>query len=257
MHHLNFPFELGYWLFFDAIEMSLYGTSILQKIKNKWRLGLYLLFAGALIGLVLDFFGVYISKVWQYPVINTPFELLMLYIDWGLVILMVYSSYRVFLYLAKELVGRVGIKLASKRVEKRIYPVLGIISVILLIVPFVFQLFFSTESISIISIGAVFLGLWFLAEYVEYQRMERSLLKDILDGYWTPLIAIVAGSVVLGLVWETMNLPVKAWIYTNIPLSNVQILGVPLLIIIGWPALFVIYLSSYRALFKGRDVIWK
>lgn len=62
-HHLNLPFEIGYWLFFDAVEFSLTKTSLVHTFRKYPRYFFYFIGVGALLGLFFDFFGVYISKV--------------------------------------------------------------------------------------------------------------------------------------------------------------------------------------------------
>ncbi|MBI1978577.1 MAG: hypothetical protein HYS62_00780 [Candidatus Aenigmarchaeota archaeon] len=253
--HLNFLFALGYWLFFDAIDYSLSGTSILNKIKNNKILLFYLIISGALLGLVLDFYAILISKVWVYPTVTNLWSVIELYINWGLVLLIVYSSYRVWHYIIRKMFGMFGMELVGKSKEHIAFSLIGYTGILFLIIPFFLSLFYNVTS-SVFSFGFAILGLWFISEFVEYTRKERSLIKDVIEGHWTPIISIIIGSIVTGITWELLNLPVKAWIYTNIPFSNLTLFGIPITIILGWPFLFVVYLSFYRAIFKGNDRVW-
>lgn len=252
---LHLSFEIGYWLFFDSIAYHLSGTSLLHRIWKRKRLLFYLIFLGALVGGAFDFYGVLLTRVWEYPVVTDIFGYVNLYVAWGFVLLMYYSSYRVFSIIIRKEFGRFGEKLVSKPNEKTVFSWVGILGSLLLIIPIVAYLFPANYP-NVLLFALSILGLWFISEYVEYQRHERSLLKDILEGYWNPVAAIIAGSVICSLVWEYLNIQTGSWMYKNLPLMSWEILGVPVLVIIGWPALYVIFLSFYRAVFKGRDRIW-
>jgi hypothetical protein len=252
---LHMSFEIGYWLFFDSVAYHLSGTSLLHRIWKRKRLLFYLIFAGALLGAAFDFYGILITGMWEYPVVTDVPGIASLYVAWGITVLMYYSSYRVFSIIIKKEFGEFGKKLLSKPQEKTVFSWIGIAGSVLLIIPVIAYLFPGNYPNPALFASSLF-GLWFLAEYVEYRRHERSLLKDILEGKWVPLAAVIAGSVICGLVWELLNVHTGSWLYKNIPFADFQILGIPIIIIIGWPALYVIFLSFYRAVFRGRDRIW-
>lgn len=248
-------FEIGYWLFFDSIDYHLSGTSMLHMIKKNKKLLFYIILIGAIIGAFFDLFGVVIADVWKYPEVIDILSGISLYVAWGVFLLMIYSSYRVFLAIVKKEFGIFGKKLAKKSTEKKIYSFMGIAGILLLIIPVFLKFIFGFPSYTYL-FGLNLTGFWFILEYIEYKRHEKSLVKDILEGYWDPIVAIVIGSLITSLVWENMNLGVNAWVYQNLPLGSITIFGIPLAIILGWPALYVIYLSFYRAIFKGRDIVW-
>jgi len=252
---LHLSFEIGYWLFFDSIAFHLSGSSLLHRIWMRKRLLFYLIFVGALAGAAFDFYGVLLTRVWEYPVVTDIFGFVNLYVAWGVVLLMYYSSYRVFSIIIRKEFGEFGKKLISKPHEKLVFSWVGILGSLLLIIPIVAYLFPANYPNLILFASSLF-GLWFISEYVEYKRHERSLLKDILEGYWNPLVAIIVGSVVCSLVWEFLNIKTGSWLYKNLPFMNLEVLGIPVLVVVGWPALYVIFLSFYRAFFKGRDRIW-
>jgi len=82
---------------------------------------------------------------------------------------------------------------------------------------------------------------------VEYKRRhEKSLLKDF-RGYWDPIIALIVGAIITGFIWEYLNRLRPVWGYINLPFIDIRIAGVPVVILLGWVLLFIVYLSFYRA----------
>ena len=254
-------FTTGYWLLFDSIDYKLNKTSILHKIQRKHKKFFYLLLIGIAIGLIFDFFGAYIANLWEYPIkIN---EQIILYakgvlFGYGIPILMYYSIYRVILTLLTKKLGTFGIKLTTHKKEAKIFKLLGILGIIMFLIPIFAITFFPFENPIIrgLLFSFTLIGLWLILEFIEYFERERSLLKDIFHGYWNPILTIIIGAVLTGFVWEFLNLLRPVWTYKNYPLSELNIFGVPIVILIGWIFLFIVYLSFYRAIFKGREDIW-
>lgn len=145
--------------------------------------------------------------------------------------------------------------LLHKDKEKLIFPIIGFMGLLAIIISLILFLF--SSDLHQMPFALAVLGLWFICEFVEFKRLKKSLIKDTIEGDWKPFLAILIGSTVMALAWETMNLPLQAWVYINVPFSDITVWGVPLFIILGWPALFIVYLSFYRAFFKGRKLIWK
>ncbi|MBW2993632.1 hypothetical protein KY317_03605 [Candidatus Woesearchaeota archaeon] len=252
----NLVFEIGYWLFFDALEFRLSGKSILHMVKQRKKFIFYAILIGALAGAVFDIFGVIISKQWSYPVVINFSEGVRLYLAWGIFLLMIYSSYRVFYILIKKLIGEFGKKLIKKSKERIMFKILGILGILIIIIPIIINLLFAFPK-DVYVFGASIMGVWFVLEYVQYHHSKKTLIKDVVEGNWIPVFAIIIGALVTAIVWESMNLSVKAWTYKNFPFADIKILGIPIVIIIGWPALYIIFLSFFRALIKDRKIkIW-
>ncbi|MDI6721816.1 MAG: hypothetical protein QMD85_05460 [Candidatus Aenigmarchaeota archaeon] len=250
-------FTVGFWLFFDAIDYQMNKTSILHKImKRHWML-LWLLLAGIFIGYTFEFFGRELAGLWIITDNPNYFELFPgILFGYGVPILMYYSFYRVIL----SLIGRrnFGIKLAGRKSEKGIMGNVSIAGAIFTIIPLL--LFPALGALDPVMRGFMFgftlLGMWFLLEHIEYRRHEKTLLMDILEGRWVQPLALAAGAVITGLLWEASNALNPSWTYTNLPFADVQIAGVPLAVLIGWIPLYIVYLSFYRAVFRG-DRIWE
>jgi len=91
------------------------------------------------------------------------------------------------------------------------------------------------------------LGWIMLCEFVEYRRKRSSLLKDTLHGYFTPLLAIIACGVTLGVTNEVQNLPIDLWHYGNFPWRDFAIYQIPLFVVIAWPLHITAFVEFWRA----------
>ena len=249
-------FVIGFWLFFDALDFKMSGTSILHKIKKKNSIILYMIFIGTVIGLIFDFFGAIISNLWTYPTFNIvyPINIISAY---GLPFVMYYSAYRVFSVIIRREFREFGTKLVSKKTESRFFGFVVYIGLVCILIPVLLIPFL--DSISSMLRGLLFaftmLGMWFILEGIEYRQHKRSLLKDILEGYWNPIAALVIAAFITGFSWELLNTIDWSWKYHNLPFST-NIFGVPVGVIIGWIPLFVIYLSFYGVMFKSKDSVF-
>ena len=218
-----------------------------------------MLLAGILTGYVMEFFGRSVAGLWTIESAPNYIEIFpSILFGYGLPIMMYYSCYRVFLSSIGKKTGQFGVKIAGKRMERWLMKDAGFAGATLIVIPVL--LMPAIEYFDPISKGFVFaftlLGMWFLLEYVEYKRHERTLLMDILEGKWLQPTAIAISAVVTGLVWEAANLLKPSWTYMNLPLMELQMAGVPLAVLVGWIPLYIIYLSFYRVIIKGRDKLW-
>lgn len=104
----------------------------------------------------------------------------------------------------------------------------------------------------------LFLGLWFIFEFIEYTRKKTSLLKDIIHHYPGPLVSILIGSILVAILMESQNAFHGLWIYVNVPLERFQFFGISPFVLLGWPVHYVAFLSLFRA-FTGKqsEEIWR
>lgn len=256
---------IGIWLFLDAIDFKLNNTSILNSIKKVHFLIVYILIGAFLISLVSELFGHFLYKLWgdifylNFKTASISRILIFMramIIGYGGPFLMTLSLYRIISHFIKKEHPIITINSNLKKIEKNIFPILGVIGLFFLIFPF-FISYFSTnlpEIYRIVLFGLSLLGIWFLLEYTEYTKHKSSLLKDIMEFKGKYIISIIITSFVVSLIVECFNLLKPAWKYKNIPLSNIKLLGIPIIIIIGWIPLVIIFLSFYRALIKSKDI---
>lgn len=94
-------------------------------------------------------------------------------------------------------------------------------------------------------------------EYLEYKRKEDTFLIHLLEGDYLPFFAIIISSLFTSIVMEIFNLPIKIWIYTNVPYENILFLGVPLSALLVWPFQYLVFISLYHFIYKSETVrIW-
>lgn len=207
-----------------------------------------------LIGIVFDFFGAYLSGLWTYPDFSAFFYLKGIIFGYGFPMLMYYSAYSVVLHMLKYEFSSFGKKIAGAKGERRFFSLVTYLGIAATAVPLAFIPYSLAQVPRGLLFGFTLLGCWFILEGVEYRQYKRSLLKDMFEGYWNPLVAIIITAFITGLSWEFLNTVDYSWRYTNLPLSGVQIAGVPVAVIAGWVPLFVVYLSFYRAVFRKEKI---
>lgn len=253
-------FVIGYWLLFDSLDYYVSKTSLLHKLKNKWRLAFYLVLGGIIFGVILDIFGIVVANLWDfYPGLSLTaagsINVFKAYLfGYGIPILMYYSAYHFIYTLFKKEFKQVGVKVTSLKKEERIFRYIGLMGAVIFSIPILFYPYIKSlpNIYRGLSFALTLVGLWLILEHFEHKNKKPSLLKDILDGRWIPAFAIVVAAIVTGIAWEGLNVIRPEWNYINLPFSTITILSVPIWVILGWIPLFVIYLSFYRLLIKGR-----
>jgi hypothetical protein len=255
-------FTTGMWLLFDSMDFWVNGSSLLHRAKNRSSTLLLLILIGVFIGLCFDLFGGVLSGLWTgyFPqsLAGAPKYLVSVFFGYGVPILLYYSCYRVILSVIRKGFGSMKTgKIASRKGERKVLKWLAAVGPIMIAVPVI--LFpFSGEWHAVyrgLMFAFTLIGMWFILEHIEYRRHEKSLLLDMMGGYWAPFVALVLGAFFIGFVWEFLNVLRPAWTYTNLPIQ-LSIAGVPVYVLLGWIPLFIVYLSFYRAVFKGRDRLW-
>ena len=225
---------------------------------------------------MLDGVAKFLGKLWIYPDWSPTFYALIFIPGFAAYWLTIAESYLA----AKTLLdyAHKGTRSITKsyRFERAFYSVIGILGVLfavgailLLLSDYVGQplSLFTPENVysSAISfrvafseILLLFLGTWFIFEWIEFSRKKTSLLKDIVHQYYTPLLAIIIGSFVNSIFMEAQNIPSGLWRYTNWPLEYLAIFGVPIIALLVWPLHYVTFLSLFRATTdKESNLIWQ
>jgi len=104
----------------------------------------------------------------------------------------------------------------------------------------------------------LFFGLWFILEYLQFSKKKSSLIKDILHYHFSPLLAIILGSVFLAILMESQNLLYDMWAYINWPLESITFIGLPIVILLTWPLHYILFLSLWRAFTDEQsEEVWK
>ncbi|TSC92613.1 MAG: hypothetical protein CEN91_391 [Candidatus Berkelbacteria bacterium Licking1014_85] len=268
----SFLFNISIVLISDGITQKISKKSLLQEIcRSKKNIAHFLLISVAG-GIILDGVAQWLGKLWVYPYFNFYIYLLFFVPGFGLYWLMIAESYlatkAIIDYLRK---GKQVVRNYFS-FEPRLYRLLGIIGIILIPLSVIFMLhdyfvqsgyIFDVSNpvnykVNFVYVIAIFLGTWFVLEYIEYSRKKTSLLKDIFHHYSSSLISILIASFVLAIIMEFENIPVGFWIYTNWPLEHIRVFGLPLIMFIAWPLHYIVFLSLFRAFTeKESDEIWR
>ena len=267
----HFFFIIGLFLFFDASNFMLHRRSLLYGVKDREYLALKLLSLGFILGIIFEWYGVYISDLW-YSYFQSYFQaghsfyfwmhyFLGLLAGYGLPSLMYFSAYDFFSSLLKMnhfLKKAFANKGFFITVSEKAFLFLGLIGTIFLILPIV--LFRQSLNWNPVIRGLLFgfclLGLWFILEYIEHRMHRHTFLTTLLHKNFIPLLTLLIISVVVSLSWESLNVLRPSWVYHHLPLMGFTFFGLPVTLIIAWPMLFVIYFSAYRIIFNDKKRIW-
>ncbi|OGC51533.1 hypothetical protein A2982_02915 [candidate division WWE3 bacterium RIFCSPLOWO2_01_FULL_39_13] len=262
----------GIALVSDYIIEKISGESMLKKILSKNTFKGYLTFS-LIMGLLLEGFATYLGGLWYYPFFTTPTYFLLVVALGGFAIyfLAIFLSYEAIKLILDKIVK--GRKVVTKdfRFEKIMYYILLFIGIILAVPPilninknvsgfggFVFDVSSpKTPYLDFWPLIMLFFALFFIFEFIQHKRHRNSLIKDTMHGYLNPLLAILLVSFILGLYMELQNLPLRLWIYSNWPLSQITIFGLPVVVLLTWPMHYIGFLSAYRAFGKSpSEEIW-
>lgn len=252
----------GVWFLFDALDFKLNKYSLLNRIKTKHVLLLYLVFGGVFIGLFIEFFGAYAARLWWEPFYTyllkkTFLQALLIFFSTDILYYILifpacFSIYRVVYHFLKK--ESKQIKPAMfKQYEKNIFPFLGLIGLGLMI-PSLFLVFVSetTHSTKGIFFGLSLLGLWLFLEYLEYKHHQKSMLKDLFELNFKPVLAVLITSFLLTLIVEGLNMYSTGWEYKNFPFASIKLLGIQIAVFFGWIPFIIVYLSFFRVFFREK-----
>lgn len=102
---------------------------------------------------------------------------------------------------------------------------------------------------------ALLAGAWLILEFITGRRRRLSLLQTVRQRNFLPLCAILTAGWIFGFLMETANAADHFWRYTNWPLPQAGICGVPVMVLLLWPAQYVIFLSLFCVL--GGSPVWE
>jgi len=268
----NTAFMLGIVLISEWTTRRIKQESLLTEIFKNKKTFLLFLVASTLGGLILDLICKWLANLWFYAFF-TPQKYALLFIGgFALYWLMITESYLAIKMLLDKLKhGRRKITKSYKK-ERGVNIGIGLCGIVLLSAGLLLAIFeyrsrtscFFNLSIPIdckinfIFILMIFLGVWFLLEFLEHYLKRTSLSKNILHGYFTPIIAIIICSFMLAFIMETQNLFYNYWIYFNWPLQHVLILKLPIMMVLAWPLHYIFFLSLLCTISKDLSKsIWR
>lgn len=270
----HFLFYLGNILFFDYLSYKFSGWSPLHARGQKIQLVSQLLLLGLLGGVVLELYAHWFGKLWYYPFWDYPFYLLIFIPGFAF-----YFFYLLETYLGVKAVFAHFFTHRHKRENfskyKMLFTVLGLVGIGGLSATTVFLILrvtwgsSLTEFLSIVNrpfvqevsflpffILPVFF--WFFLEYIEYERHETSMLSEMFEGNFIPVVAVFLSAWASAFLYEVFNIPGGLWRYANMPFREVTLFSVPVMVYLIWPFHYFPLFALYRILFKRETVrMWK
>lgn len=265
-------FWLGNILLFDSISYELSGVSLI-KATEKSRLK-HLLLLGLIGGALIEEIPARLGKIWYYPQWDLVGYIVFLGLGFGFYFFYLIETYLGFKAILLHFFKKHKRKAENFKRFKKIFLIEGFVGAIGVAVSIIYliiktlsdgtlQTFFDTnkntitsESLWIPTVSILFFMFLFL-EYLEYERHERSLTYDLVKGNFIPLASIIIAAFISGVIYEGFVVPSGLWKYSNFPLQDNFILGIPLIVILLWPFQYFPLLALYRVLFKKETrEIW-
>lgn len=239
------------------------------------KLALQFLLVGAVAGIILEGYVHWLGKFWYYPYWN--------YIVYLLVLIPGFALY--FLYLVETYFGTKAVIEhyfihRHKRNKplgkfKDLFIVLGLVGSLGIGATTVYIVFqnnwgldlqkfssiINSPSSTDISIWPLFflaIFIWFFFEYLEFERHETSMLYEMLNWNFAPVLAVFVAAWASALLYEVFNVPSGYWRYANMPFSYIKLFDVPIVVYLLWPFHYFPLFSLYRVLFKREtEELWR
>ena len=237
---------MGSWLVVDAVEDLRYGTSILRSTRTSSGRGSFFALYGlfVILGLIGDgLYGLLITDLWHYPSYGSATDYLLLY-------LVIYPAGGLFTYgLLRAGLGPNALVAPRERAP------LGM----------------AVTAFAVVALAALTLALLQLTIQNNWARLGFSALVFLLSlaalegmsaarGSAGPTMLLVGrprlliGGLALAafaaFFHELPNVPLHEWEYHNLPIAT-SIAGVPVVVLLGWTALFVTPWAAANALRSG------
>jgi hypothetical protein len=261
-------FTLGVILASEGVCLRLGAPSLRHLAVANPMMILYILVAGAVSGVAMEIIGQWLGKLWVYPYWTDWFYALLLVPGFAFYWLSIAQS-----YLAVKAVLDTLIRHPSRsRGTARSAATLGVAGGLALLASFF--LFFHwyavhggfTFTITTAARSAppvtytvlAFTGLALAAQWVLDRQRRPSPLAGVVNGYWTPFMAVLCTSVILSVVMETQNAAHHYWLYTHFPAPGMVLGGVPMSVFAAWPLQYLIFLlipSLIRP--ELADIFWR
>ncbi|MFS8130722.1 MAG: hypothetical protein ACMG57_01960 [Candidatus Dojkabacteria bacterium] len=93
-----------------------------------------------------------------------------------------------------------------------------------------------------------FISLTFLSDAILGIHLEDGLVTRLLKGYYLTPIAVLISGLLVGFLWEFLNINLRLWTYTNLPGDS--ILGIPIVVLIFWGTLNLTFWTAAKVLSK-------
>jgi len=199
-----------------------------------------LIIVGALAAVVIEYVGLYISPAWVYAY-NFFDPTYHFWLAIALYVTYPFAAYETFV-LVRNILGD------YKREDKtdKTGLALSLACLVFIIFPFVF------ESVKYPGLPFEFFiaGLFALSDIINYRVTGRSVITRSLADY-RYLVAFLLTTLTMAVISEYANIISYAWRYINIPWLETALLGVPVIILVGWIPLVGMWVNFFEAIKKS------
>lgn len=266
-------FMLGVIFMGDAVTQRLQNKSLLKTLKRNSAAFFRFMIVSTVGAILLEGIAQWLGKLWVYPYLTTNKYLLVFVLGFMAYWLMVVESYLAVKSILDTLVRVRRSHDRHSANEPAFFRALGVGGLVLVTIS-VLAIFYDYRmiggyvfnitkvvpyNVKFIYIIALFVGVWFIAEFFEFRHKQTSLMKDILHNYMTPLVAIVISSVLLALFMELNNIRHGYWRYMHWPFERLSFYGLPIVMVfVAWPLHYIMFLSVFRAITpKEAMEVWR
>jgi hypothetical protein len=249
---------LGLIIFFESLLFLIGIHSHWRTWKDYWLHLLFLILLGCIVGFFFfDLPALFIFKVWSFPVFSPITDpagyLLRVVIGWGLFFLVFHDSFLVANHLLQRKHHHM---ILAKNESDFLFVWIGFGGIVLMILGVALLL---AGNNTMLPIAIAIIGVWFVLEGFEFPRKRPTLLYDLMNGEFRSLCAIIIAGFFLGFLFEYSNIvtPIHEWIYYKVPWPQLNLFGVPISILFGWAAMYIIFLSLENILLKRNEDLWQ
>ncbi len=262
-------FCLSLFYIYDGIIILVKGTSYMRgRYRKVIR---HILLVGIIAGVATEAIGNWLYKFWIYPHFSSYFYLLVVPISLCLYFFLLFENYIAIHVVLEKFFPSPKIVVKRKKLHTIAFSIIGFLGIatfsfvtcsklLAYKVPSNILNIFNTYWLSsndVVNLFMLCISIWFIFEYLEYQRREDTLLLHIFKGDFTAFLSIIVASLITSVVMEIFNLPIKIWIYTNVPYYNIVFLGVPIVVLFLWPFQYLLFDCFYHFIYKKEtEAIW-
>jgi hypothetical protein len=259
-------FTIGVIVLSEGICQRLGAPSLAEVSTRSFGILVRVALGGALAGLILEFLGQWLGKLWIYPWWTGWFYAVVVVPGFAFYWISIVES-----YLAAKAVADRYLRVSARPIAIPVRAV-GLAGALCLASSGALYLaWYATGGGFAItptrpSAGAppyeygllAVLGLWLGAEWVLSRSGRPSLLGAVMRGYWGPVVAILLASVVLSPVMELPNSVYDHWAYQNFPADGVRLVGVPVMVFVAWPMQYLVLLLLPSLIAAElAEIFWK
>jgi hypothetical protein len=241
--HFYTWFAVGSWLILDWIDYYKNGKSILGYFYNhKHRIVFFFFFFIATItAFIIDYiYGVRLSNMWEWPAYSNIHFVRMYTIMNVAYILGMYELFRVIHTYLKPYISEHHIISFAIKIKNQIsLNIIGIITgIIFLSIPLLSWYTGWASQIKYFML-LPFIGMWLISDNITSLLKGKSIISEIMRGNILQIASLGLTILIAALATETINLYAQEWIYRYMPFEDLQFLGIPTAIFIGWIPLVI------------------